>query len=399
MNRDILISGCGIAGPAVAFWLLRGGYKPTLVERAPALRTGGYLIDFWGVGYDVAERMGLLPVLHEDGYRMEELKLVGRDGRRVGGFDVQVFQKATNGRFLSLRRGDLAQRVYDLVGDRVETIFGDSVTSLEQHADGVDVGFEHSSARRFGLVVGADGLHSNVRTLAFGAQPDAEKYLGYYTAAYSADHYPHRDEGAYVSYAVPGRQAARYAIRDDRSTFFFIFAEDRPLSIEQHDQAAQHAALRARFAGEGWECDEMLERLDDAGDFYFDTVSQMRLPSWSRGRVVLLGDAAYCPSLLAGQGSAFALAGAMLLARALGGADGAHEQAFADYERRFKPFIEGKQRTAEQAGGWFAPKTRFGLWLRTKTTYLMAGFPAFGNYLAARTFGDTFELPPAPPSS
>jgi 2-polyprenyl-6-methoxyphenol hydroxylase-like FAD-dependent oxidoreductase len=396
-HRTVLISGAGIAGPTLAYWLLRHGYAPVLVERAPALRTGGYMIDFWGVGYDVAERMGLLPALRGDGYRLEEVRLVDETGRRVAGFDASVFEAASDGRYLSILRSDLARRIYELVDGHVETIFGDGIAALHEDAAGVEVTFEHAPPRRFDLVVGADGLHSAVRALAFGDGPAgdrdrAERYLGYEVAAFSVDDYPHRDEGAYVSYALPGRQAARYALRGGRSAFLLVLARDEPLAADHHDVAAQQALLRARFAGAGWECDEILAATERTEDFYFDAVAQTRLAHWSRGRVVLVGDAAYCPSLLAGQGSALAMAGAHVLAHALAAAGGDHAAAFAAYERRFKPFVDDKQRAAERFAGWFAPRTRLGVWVRAVATNLL-GMPLVGERIAARSFGDRFELP------
>lgn len=387
----MLISGAGIAGPTLAYWLLRYGFTPTLVERAPALRTGGYMIDFWGVGYDVAERMGLLPVLHRDGYRLEEVRVVNSSGRRIAGFDARVFQAASNGRFVSLLRGDVAQRVYELVEGRMATMFFDSIAALNEDPTGIAVRFEDARPRRFDLVVGADGLHSSVRRLAFGDGTEQETYLGYYTAAFSVEGYPHRDEGAYVSYSLPGRQVARYALRERRSAFFFIFARDGRLALDHHDTAAQKAVLRAAFAGGGWECDEILAAMDAAEDLYVDAVAQTRIPGWSRGRVALVGDAAYCPSLLAGQGAAFAMAGAYLLAEALATAAD-HSAAFQEYERRFRPFVDRKQRAAERFGWWFAPRTRAGIRLRDAATSLMR-VRYLGKILAARAFGDRFELP------
>jgi 2-polyprenyl-6-methoxyphenol hydroxylase-like FAD-dependent oxidoreductase len=246
------------------------------------------MIDFWGVGYDIAERMGLLPTLYEDGYRLEEVRLVDASGRRVAGFNARVFRSASNGRFVSLLRGDLARRVYELVAGKTETIFSDSIAVMEEDSTGVTVIFDRSSPRRFDLAVGADGLHSNVRTLAFGDGARYERYLGYYTAAFSADGYPHRDEGAYVSYTVPGRQVARYALRGGRSAFFFIFAQDEQLSVGHHDVPAQKAILRERFSGAGWECDQILEAMNCGDDLYFDAVAQARMAEWSRGRVVLV---------------------------------------------------------------------------------------------------------------
>jgi 2-polyprenyl-6-methoxyphenol hydroxylase-like FAD-dependent oxidoreductase len=394
-NTRILIAGAGIAGPTLAYWLARSGFTPTLIEHAPAPRTGGYMLDFWGVGYDVAERMDLLPALRGDSYPLYEVRIVDRAGKRVAGFDARVFDAASHGRFLSIPRGDLARRIYDLVPSSAETIFGDSIAAIREGRDGVTVSFSHAADRQFDLVVGADGLHSAVRRLAItDGRDDAfgETYLGYYAAAFSVDHYPHRDEGVYVSYATPGRQVARYALRNDRSAFLLVFASDEPLKDAAHGPEAQRAQLRTRFAGAGWECDEIMRALDASNDLYFDAMSQMRLPYWSRGRVALVGDAAYCPSLLAGQGSAFAMAGAYLLAHALSEARGDYEVAFAEYERRFKPFVEGKQDAAKRFGGWFAPRTRLGVRLRNVATNVM-GWPIVGNFAARRGFIDRFELP------
>jgi 2-polyprenyl-6-methoxyphenol hydroxylase-like FAD-dependent oxidoreductase len=348
------------------------------------------MIDFWGVGYDVAERMGLLPQLIRDGYRIREVRLVDAAGKRVAGFDAGVLRAVSGGRFLSLLRGDLAARLHQLVADRVETLFGDSISSLEQDADGVTVSFEHAPTRRFDLVVGADGLRSKVRSLAF---PEVrERYLGYYAAAVCAGDYRHRDPGAYVSYTVPGRQVARYALRDGRSAFFFIFAQDGRLAIEDHDRTAQRDALWRTFVAAGWECREILRAMCLADDLYFDAVAQIRLSTWSRGRVGLVGDAAYCPSLLAGQGAALAMAGAYRLAHALAVSAGDHRVAFAEYERVFKPFADGKQRGAEWFGGWFAPRTRLGVGVRNLMTRLM-NRPAVARLVLAPALEDRLPLP------
>jgi 2-polyprenyl-6-methoxyphenol hydroxylase-like FAD-dependent oxidoreductase len=408
-TRTVLISGAGIAGPTLAWWLRRKGFTPTIVEGAPAPRTGGYIMDFWGVGYDVAERMELIPTLRRIGYHLEELRIVDTHGKRVAGLHTNEFDAATNGRYLSILRGDLASAIFDRItqrggerdsmrsADAVETIFGDSITHLDQDDDGVSVAFEHTPPRRFDLVVGADGLHSNTRRLAFGAAPDGEnyeKYLGYYTAAFSTSHYPHRDEGVYVSYAVPGRQVARYALRDDRAAFFLILAAEEPLAVDHRDAGQQRRILHDAFDGTGWEVDEIMRAMDSADDLYFDSVAQARLPHWSRGRIALVGDAAYCPSLIAGQGSAFAMAGAFVLAHELAAAAGDHRVAFEAYERRFKPFIDDKQRSAEKFGGWFAPRTPFKLALRNLATHVMS-IPLLGEWMIDRSLSDRFELPDA----
>lgn len=394
MRPTVLISGLGIAGPTLAYWLCRCGFAATIVEQAPAPRTGGYMIDFWGVGFEVAERMGLAPLLQREGYRLDELRVVDHHGRRITGVDARIIARALAQRFVSLPRGDLAYRLYELIGGHVETIFGDSIVAAREDGTGVEVSFERTARRRFDLLVGADGLHSNVRRLVFGDASRFEKYLGYYTAAFSADGYPHRNEGAYVSFALPGRQIARYALRDGRSAFFFVFAQDEPLEIGHHDAAAQRQLLRQRFSGAGWECDEILEAMDGASDLYFDAVAQSRVAVWSRGRAALVGDAAYGPSLLSGQGCAFGMAGAYVLAHALERSGGDHARAFAEYQRQFKPFVDRKQEAAARFAAWFAPRTPLRLWVRNIATRAF-GLPYVGSLLAARSFGDSFHLPDA----
>jgi 2-polyprenyl-6-methoxyphenol hydroxylase-like FAD-dependent oxidoreductase len=392
MPATVLISGLGIAGPTLAFWLDRYGFAPTIVERAPAPRPGGYMIDFWGVGYDVAARMSLLPALRDDGYALEEIRLVDNEGQRVGGFGAGVFRSATGGRFLSIMRGDLASRIYALIEHDVPVMFGDGIVALEEDASGMSVRFEHAPPKRFDLVIGADGLHSAVRALQFAAGGTHEHFLGYYTAAFSADDYPHRDEGVYVSHTVPGRQIARYALRDGRSAFFFVFARDEPLASPPHDRSTVESILRAEYGGAGWECAEILAAMSRAHDLYFDAVSQTRLPDWSRGRTALVGDAAYAPSLLAGQGAALAMAGAYVLAHALAAANGDHRAAFRRYQTSFKPLTDAKQQSARSFGGWFAPRSRAGLWFRNAASRTL-NVPLIARLAVSRSLGDQFELP------
>jgi 2-polyprenyl-6-methoxyphenol hydroxylase-like FAD-dependent oxidoreductase len=393
-NRTVLIAGAGIAGPTLAYWLRRRGFAPTLVESAPALRTGGYMIDFWGVGYDVAERMGLIAALRRLSYDISEVRIVDADGTRIGGFDARAFQAASGDRFFSIPRGDLARELFRTVENDVEIVFDDGVAAIAQDAGAVHVAFRRGAARSFALAVGADGLHSAVRRLVFGEEKEFEKYLGYSVASFMVADYPQRDENVYLSYAAPGRQIARYALRGNRTAFFFLFAEPQPLNLPHHDMAAQKRLLRRVFGGDGWETAAILDAMDGADEFYFDTVSQIRMPHWSRGRVALVGDAAACPSLLAGQGAAFAMAGAYILADSLARSADAPASALRAYERALQPFIVGKQQAAERFGGWFAPRTRLGMRLRNAATGLL-NLPVIGPWLAGRMFADRFALPDA----
>lgn len=390
----ILISGAGIAGPTLAYWLCHYGFQPILVEKALRLRTGGYVIDFWGAGYEIAARMGLIPELLHKGYQVEEARVLNADGRKVAGFPVKSVVRVTRGHYLSLARGDLAACIFSKIEGRVETIFGDNVTRIEQSENSARVGFERYSDRDFDLVIGADGLHSQVRGLVFGEQSRFEKYLGYKAAAFSVEGYRPRDELAYVMYTEIGQQVARFAMHDDRTMFLFTFADESPGGAD--DVETQKALLRRRFRNSGWECPQILAALDDAKDFYFDRVSQIQMDPvpglWSRGRVSLIGDAAFCVSLLAGQGSALAMVAAYILAGELHRAGGNHEQAFARYQELFGPFVARKQKAALRFAGFFAPKSKIALWTRNQIMNLMR-FPWIADVAMGRDLADKIAIP------
>lgn len=392
MNDTVLISGAGIAGTTLAFWLSRFGFTPTLVERASALRTGGYLMDFWGVGFDVAERMRLVPGLRRAGYDVREVKIVNARGRRIGGFRTDRVSRVLRHRYLSLLRGDLVAQIYGAVESRVATVFDDSIRSLSEDGAGVNVEFDRAGAQRFDFVVGADGLHSRVRRLIFGSGAGRETYLGYCAASFTADRYPHPAENAYVAYCTPGLQVARFTLRDGRTVFFLIFAMDTAPTLDRHDIDGQKKVLRHIFGDAGWECAEILKALDRSGELYFDAVSQVRLGQWHRGRVALIGDAAFCPSLLAGQGSSFAMMSAYLLAGELMRARGDFRTAYPAYQNRFKPFIDRKQRLAARFARQFAPKTWRGLIVRNALSGLL-DIPGIGDLMVKHMFADRFELP------
>jgi 2-polyprenyl-6-methoxyphenol hydroxylase-like FAD-dependent oxidoreductase len=385
----VLISGLGVAGTTLAWWLIRQGFTVTIVEAAPEPRSGGYMIDFWGPGYEVAERMGLIEDLRAVSYPIHQLRLVRSTGGAFAVLDVETLGKALGGRFFSLLRSDLAGVLYRRIQHDVEVRFGDRVLSLEADDSGVRVAFEHSRSAKFDLVVGADGVHSPIRRQLFGAA--CEHPLDFWTASFSTVGYPRRDPGAYVTFTRVGRQVGRYALRDDRTAFLFVFrrpTSDRP----PRTLAEQKACLRRVFGQDGWECSEILDRLDGAGDLYFDEVSQAVPPRWSKGRVALVGDAAYCPSLLAGEGASLAMAGAMVLAGELGRAGGDHGEAFQRYERHLRRPIERKQRGALAMGAWFAPKTPGGLFVRDALSRI-AAMPALTGLIVGPIVSDGISLP------
>lgn len=392
----VLISGAGIAGPTLAYWLARYGFEPTLVEKAPKLRTGGYVIDFWGAGFDVADRMGLMPAIRQKGYMIEEVRVVNRNGRRVAGFPTDVVARIARGRYISIARGDLAALIFGQLESKVETIFGDSVSRIEQSEEGVRVVFESGAARDFDLVVGADGLHSRVRELVFGAQSQFEKYLGHKAAAFEAAGYEPRDGLVYVMYTEVGRQVGRFAMRGDRTMFLFTFADDFIHESGAGDLEAQKALLRKHYGRSGWECPQILKLLDDTNDLYFDRVSQIRMDPrqglWTRGRVTLVGDAAFCASLLAGQGSALAMVAAYILAGELHRAGGDYARAFDRYQERFSPFILKKQDAAPRLANMFAPRSKSAMFLRNQIMNLLT-LPWIADFAVGRDLADKIAIP------
>ena len=246
--KTVLISGLGVAGPTLAFWLRAAGFQPTLVEHAPALRSGGYVIDFWGLGYDIAERMGLADGLNRIGYHIREVRIVNERNKRIAGFGTSVFLDLAGGRYVTIARSALSRLLVEKISDGAEIIFGDEIRSLRECEDCIEVKLEQGGKRRFDLVVGADGLHSQVRSLVFGPQNHFEKQLGYTVAAFETTGYRPRDERVYVMFSDPGRMVGRVALRDDRTLFLFVFTVDDSKSREpsRSCEAEGHTACTFR---------------------------------------------------------------------------------------------------------------------------------------------------------
>lgn len=386
----IAISGAGVAGPALAYWLHRSGHEPTLIERAPQLRTGGYVIDFWGVGYQIAEKMGIEAAVRAAGYQVQSLRSVDGDGRIAAEIGTAAIARAADGKFTSVPRGDLAAAIYSTVEGSVETLFSESVSAVHEGPDGLRLEFEHGPDRDVDLLVGADGLHSTVRDLVFGPMAGVERYLGCQVAACVVDGYRPRDELVYVTHNLPGRQVARFSLRGNRTLFLFVFRSEQPDAIGDID--ACRARLRREFGDGGWECPQILDALDDAEDIYFDAVSQIRMDRWSRGRVALIGDAAACASLLAGEGTGLAMTEAYVLAGELARAGGDHERAFAAYEARLRPFIEAKQDGAQKFVSFFATRTAIGIRARNLAMRAM-NVPVLSELFLRRSLRDDIALP------
>jgi 2-polyprenyl-6-methoxyphenol hydroxylase-like FAD-dependent oxidoreductase len=287
-DRDVLISGASVAGPALAYWLHRYGFRPTVVERAPALRDGGYAVDFRGEAHlTVLHRMGVLPAVERARTGMGATWYVNSAGKPQAKLPADLFAGD-----IEILRGDLARILHDATRQGTEYVFGDSITSLTEDADGVRVTFERAAPRRFGLVIGADGLHSNTRRLVFGPEERHVKHLGVHCAIFTTANHLGLDHAGHA-YRTAGRLVALYSARGNteaRAAFYFA---SPLLDLDRRDVAGQQAVLAEHFAGNGWESDRLLREMRHAPDFFFDSVGQVRMETWTRGRVALVGDAAY----------------------------------------------------------------------------------------------------------
>ncbi|MCI3928154.1 FAD-dependent monooxygenase [Streptomyces sp. AN091965] len=344
-KRTVLISGASIAGPALAYWLHRAGCAVTVVEKAGSLRDGGYPIDIRGSAIEVVRRMGILPRLQDAHIDSRRFTFLDADGSEVASLGPHAVAGSVEGQDLEVRRGDLAAILHALVRDDVEFLFGDSIDTLgtlDQRGRGVDVTFRSGRQRTFDLVIGADGMHATTRESLFGPEEQFHHYLGYAFAVFTMPNtfgLTHE----LMMWNTPGRAAALYAVGASNELHaFLVFHRPEPPLDALRNPGAQRDLVATVFAGAGWEVPRMVEAMRDADDLFFDTAGQIRMPHWSRGRVALVGDAAYAPSFLTGQGSSLALAGAYVLARSLA-AYGDHTAAFAAYERDLRTYVTMNQ--------------------------------------------------------
>ncbi|GAA2621957.1 FAD-dependent monooxygenase [Streptomyces axinellae] len=355
--RRVLISGASIAGPALAYWLNRYGFEVTVVEKAAAVRGGGYAIDIRGTAREVVARMGLLPRLREAHVDTQRITFVDAAGETVASLMPEQVTGGEGGLDLEIRRGDLAEALYTPLRDQVEFLFGDSIATLEDDGDAVHVVLDSGTRRTFDLVIGADGLHSNTRRLVFGPEEPFHRYLGHVFAGFTL---PNEFELAHtgVIWNEPGRSAVLYAHEPaERLHGFLTFTRETPPFEAFRDPKAQRDLVATRFPEQVWHVPRLVEAMREADDLFFDIVSQIHLPTWSRGRVALAGDAAHATSFLSGQGSSVSLVGAYVLAGELA-THPDHGDAFAAYERRMRPFAERNQALATSGGTVVTPTTR-----------------------------------------
>jgi 2-polyprenyl-6-methoxyphenol hydroxylase-like FAD-dependent oxidoreductase len=365
-NRDILISGAGIAGPALAYWLRHHGFAPTVVEQAPAPRPGGQAVDLRGAAREVADRMGILDTVRQAHTGTRGLAYVDSANRRLAALPAELLGDSGGAiAEVEILRSDLAGILYAATRDDVEYRFSDAVTEIVQDDDGAKVSFQRGAPQRFDLVVGADGVHSAVRGLAFGPESRFVRDLGAYVAIFTTTSLLGLD-GWELMHSTPGRTAGLYPVgqaNQAKAGFYFV---SPPLDHDRRDIDHQKRLLAEAFAGQGWEVPRLLDAMWEAPDFYFDRISQVHMDRWSAGRVALVGDAAYGPSPLAGVGTSLALVGAYVLAGELAAADGDHQTAFGEYERALRGYVNKGQGLAKANSTGLIPRTQAQIWVRNQ---------------------------------
>ncbi|MET8162065.1 FAD-dependent monooxygenase [Sphaerisporangium sp. NPDC005289] len=371
----VLVSGASIAGPALAYWLHRYGFEVTVVEKAGAVRGGGYPIDIRGTALEVVRRMGVLPALQAAHVDTRRITFLNPDGSVIAAVDARPVAGGAEVRDLEVRRGDLTEILYAAIRDEVEFLFDDTIAALDDRADGVDVTFRSGKQRMFDVVVGADGLHSHTRGLVFGPEARFHRYLGYCFAGFTmSNDLGLSHEG--VVWNAPGRGAALYAVGDGDTVHGFLsFSRPEPPFEAFRDPVAQRDLVASIFAGDQWEVPRLVTAMRTADDLFFDVVSQIRMPRWSAGRVALAGDAAHAPSFLTGQGSSLALVGAYLLAGELA-TDRDHTAALTAYEQRARAFVEMNQALVTEGDATLLPGTEEALARRNRMLRGLTVMPA-----------------------
>ena len=356
----VLIAGGGIAGLTLAHFLSRHGMASVVIERATDLRQEGYALDFFGIGYEVAERMGLLDRLCAEQIAFDALAYVNAQGHLIAKLDAALLHQVTGGKYLALMRPTLEEALYEALAGRVEMRFGRWCVAATPLAQAVEVTFNDGTTESFDLLIGADGVHSGTRALLFGPDEQFSRDLGYTVACYPlADRYG--IGRAWNMYVEPGRLVAALCTPQAGellAVFMHHSAKGQPVPREQ-----RLAHLCEVFAGMGWLTEQFLADAPACTPVFMDTFTQIQMPTWHQGRVALLGDACGCPTLLSGQGASLAMAGAYLLARALHEA-ATYQEAFQCYEQQMRPYVQAQQKNARRFARFFLPDTPLGVFLQ-----------------------------------
>jgi 2-polyprenyl-6-methoxyphenol hydroxylase-like FAD-dependent oxidoreductase len=386
----VLISGGGIAGLTLAYWLHQYDIPSVIVEQAEQFRRDGYGIDFFGTGYDVAERMDIIDRLRSRKLPFEYIAYINRAGDPVAKLDTALMGKLTYGQYMGLMHWTLEEALHTALADRVEVRYGRSLTRIDSGPDAVAVTFNDGTRDSFDLLIGADGVHSHTRALIFGAEEQFTHFLGYNFASYQlADRYGIGH--AWKMYVEPGRMSGGYCSpQEGQIVTFFMYETAERERIPREERLSR---LRRAFAGMGWLTQQILADAPASEHIFMDNVVQIQMPSWHRGRVALVGDACSCPTFASGQGASLAMGGAYLLAQVLHEtAD--YQEAFRLYERFMKPHVLEQQKKARSFARSFLPTSAPALLVQRVMMKVLMRDAFVG--LLQRSFGAQSILPPPP---
>ncbi len=374
--QRVLISGASVAGPTAAYWLGRQGFAVTVVEQMPLarVRTSGHAVDLFGPAMDVAEWTGVLPTVMDARTRTEIVSFQRTNGRGVD-LKMRSLVAGISGRHVEIMRGELASILYEATRHDVQYLFEDSIQTLDEEPEGVAVTFKHAPADRFDLVIGADGLHSTVRRLVFGPEDQYRRFLGGYLAGAALPN--HLDlQGRMVVWNAPGRLAAIYPVHGTTAARGgFLFRRPDELALDHRDAAGQKQALHQIYGGDGWHVPQMLAAMDTSEDFYFDSISQIVMDTWTKGHVVLVGDAGYSPGPAVGGGTSIAMVGAYVLAQELGQAGQDHHTRLRSYEDRMRDLATKARGIGRSTMSTLIPGTRLQVRLMPELLNLVTRLP------------------------
>lgn len=366
-NKKILISGAGVAGLTLAYFLKEHGFEPTIIERASTLRDGGYMIDFFASGIFVAKEMGINDELAKRNHNTLFMRQFNAKGKETLGLNVASLkdhlESKGEGGFYNFLRTDLVDALYQHIKPSVPVRFSTSIKSVTETNTAVEVTFNDNSQETFDLLVGADGIHSNIRKLVFPSKEIEQLFLGYYVAGLSHNiAIPNKHKGEIISHIQPKKQIMTYEIAEGGSNSLFVLKSDKLPKLNHQEKVD---LLRKEFKDFVEPVSSILNEAAKLDKLYFDEVSQIRIKgAWNKSRTILVGDAAYCITLLSGQGASMAMTGAYVLAQQLIATKGEYQQAFSDFEKALRPKIESMQQKAVKNAASYLPSSSFALWLR-----------------------------------
>jgi 2-polyprenyl-6-methoxyphenol hydroxylase-like FAD-dependent oxidoreductase len=367
LEKTVLISGASIAGLSAAYWMNKLGYQVTVVEIAKKLRVGGTAVDIKGKAVDVARSMGIFEELKSNALSLESIAFKNADDETVNAISLKN-QGEHQSEEIEIERIELLRILFDAIKNDVEFLFGNSITAMNETKDDITVTFKSGLDRTFDLVLACDGSHSGVRKLWFGEEKEYNHFLKAYFSV-SIVNKLLIEQNTMQFYNIPGKAIMLNAYKE-KTDVVFSFLSEEEIPYDYRDTVQQRAIISDQFAGQGWRTAALLKEVEASKNFYFDKFCQIKMPSWTKGRVALVGDAAYCASPAAGMGGSLAMEGAAGLASALEKHSGNHELAFRDYNLNLRAFIEEVQAEAEfNVTENFIPRTEEAIQKRNKAGF------------------------------